>query len=160
MHELNNDDIDDVLTRETFGHLGCCEDGIPYVFPMAFSYHDNVLYGQTKEGRKVAMLRKNPHACFQVQSQVDGVWRSVLCHGTFQELAFAQLKKPAEIEAVRLLTQRLGNIQKQVGVPVAFSLDNVPAPLAPEGRTSTLFRIVVTEKTGRFYVPDPQGSLS
>ncbi len=149
---LSNEDMNDVLLQESFGHLGCCEDNIPYVVPMAFAYHDNVIYGQTKEGRKIAILRKNPHVCFQVQSQEGNVWRSVLCHGMFQELELSELKTGGEIQAVRSLSNHLGKTQKQVGVGVGFSFDKTPEALALDGRTSTLFRITITEKTGRFYV--------
>jgi uncharacterized protein len=160
MHDLmREEDINDVLTHEEFGHLGCCGDNIPYVFPMAFVYHGNAIYGQTKEGQKITILRNNPRVCFQVQQQQDGVWRSVLCHGTFQELEFAELRDPEEIEAVRLLTKKLGTIQQQVGVPVAFALDAIPTPLAPEGRLSTLFRILINQKTGRFYISGPRDDL-
>ena len=149
---LSNEEMTDVLLQESFGHLGCCDNAIPYVVPMAFAYHDNVIYGQTKEGRKIAILRKNPHVCFQVQSQQGNVWRSVLCHGMFQELAVSELTHRGEIQAVQSLSAHLGKAQGQVGVGVGFSFAGTPEPLAMDGRTSTLFRIVISEKTGRFYV--------
>jgi nitroimidazol reductase NimA-like FMN-containing flavoprotein (pyridoxamine 5'-phosphate oxidase superfamily) len=148
---LTDAEIDDVLSSERFGRLGCAEDGKPYVFPMAYAFHANALYGQTTEGKKVAVLRRNPLACFQVDRLKGGRWRSVQCWGTFEELDFAGLREPEAMEITRLLTKHLGGIQQDVGILVPFAFGSSAKSLSKDGKASTLFRIAITEKTGRAY---------
>ncbi len=148
---LSETDIEALLTSEQFGHMACSDEGKPYIVPMAFVYHDDVLYGQTAEGKKINMLRKNPSVCFQVQSFADGAWRSVICHGTFEEMDFEALHNPNGIVLVKLLTERIAGIQGNVGVAIPFMFGEGAAPMTTNGKTSTLFRIVIAEKTGRLY---------
>ena len=136
MHrELTPEEMKEVLATETLGHLGCTDSERPYIIPMAFSYAKGILYGQTTEGKKTEILRKNPHCCFQIGSSKGGMWRSVLCEGEFEELNFAQLHEPSAIEAVKALTERLSAIQDVVGIDI-------------HEKKSTLFRIVITNMSG------------
>ena len=150
--QLSDVDMNALLEAEVFGHLGCTDGQKPYVVPMAYVYHNNALYGQTTEGRKVELLRKNPLVCFQVEQKKDREWRSVICWGSFQELDFADLKTPEGIKITEPLSRRIGGIQDSVGIAVPFSFSGTAAPLTVNDKQSTLFRIAITEKTGRFYV--------
>ena len=149
--DLTNAEMDALLGTERIGHLGCLDGNRPYVVPMAFVFHDDVLYGQTTEGKKVEMLRKNPTVCFQVEALKEKQWKSAMLYGTFEELDFENLP-PGAIPAIKLLTERIGTIQDDIGVkiPYAYSV-NAILPLKVNEKTSTLFRIVVTEKSGKFY---------
>lgn len=149
---LSDADMNALLISEVFGHLGCTDGQKPYVVPMAYVYHNDALYGQTTEGRKVEMLRKNPLVCFQVEKNTGHEWKSVICRGTFQELDFADLKTPLGVKIVELLTRKIGAIQSNVGITVPFTFTGSAAPVSVNDKTSTLFRIVITEKTGRFFV--------
>ena len=148
---LSSTEMDELLSSEVFGHLGCTDSTKPYIVPMAYVHHENVLYGQTTEGKKVEILRKNPLVCFQVEKQEDRRWQSVICWGIFEELDFAELQKPESMEVVKLLTQRIGAIQENVGIAVPYSFQGGAQPLSVNEKKSTLFRISISEKTGRFY---------
>lgn len=148
---LSEAEIEDVLSTETFGHLAYCDDGRPFVLPMAYVFLDGAIYGQTSVGRKVDALRRNPSACFQVQRQDGSVWRSVLCWGRFEELALDELNGPEAVEIVRGLSERLAGIQKGVGVSVPFEFGAAVTALHLNDRESTLFRIVIDERSGRAF---------
>ncbi len=155
MHgEMTYNEIDALLEQSILGHMGCTDGGKPYVFPMACVYHNNTLYGQTTTGQKLEILRSNPSVCFQVQDSRNGWWQSVLCWGQFNELDFDALQQPEGIAIVKLLTERIGNIQNDVGVSVPFSFAEGAAALTVNNRQSTLYRIVITEKSGRWYKAD------
>lgn len=155
MHgSLSNLEMDDLLSSQAFGHLGCTDGAKPYIVPMAFVYKDNTIYGQTTEGKKIEMLRTNPLVCFQVEHRQEGQWKSVICWGTFQELIFDELEKPKAVEITKLLTERIGDVQEHVGIAIPFSFSDDAMPLTVNGKKSILFRIVVTEKTGKFYKAD------
>ncbi len=49
---------------------------------------------------------------------------------------------------------KIGSIQKQVGVSIPFSFVEAAVPLTVNEKKSTLFRIVIAEKTGKFYRED------
>jgi nitroimidazol reductase NimA-like FMN-containing flavoprotein (pyridoxamine 5'-phosphate oxidase superfamily) len=154
MHkDLSVTDIDSLLESEVFGHLACADGEKPYIVPLAFVFYGNAIYGQTTEGKKIDILRRNPQVCFQVQKQTDR-WQSVMCFGMFEELDFATLDETEASMIVELLTMRLGSIQGDVGVTVPFSFNGKPQTLTTDQKKSTLFRILITEKTGREFVRD------
>ncbi|MBI5156344.1 pyridoxamine 5'-phosphate oxidase family protein [Candidatus Peregrinibacteria bacterium] len=149
---LSDADMDELLVSGIFGHLGYCDGNKPYVVPLAYVFHDGVIYGQTTEGRKIDLVRKNPLVCFQVQHERNYEWRSVLCWGTFEEFDFERLEHEEALPILTLLTERLGGIQKNVGIVLpSFSLEGAAAAKTVDGRKSVLFRILVTERTGKFY---------
>lgn len=151
---LSDAEMKDLLTAEVFGHLGCFDGGKPYVVPLAYVYHNNTIYGQTTEGRKVEILRKNPLVCFQVEKLHDRKWSSVMCWGAFEELAFEDLRDPQAIFIVKLLTERIGKIQENVGVEIPFSFSDGAIALRVNDKQSTLFRIRISEKSGRWYAAE------
>lgn len=152
--EMTTKEIEDLLTSQTLGHLGCSERGTPHVYPLAFVYHDNVIYGQTMEGGKVEILRNNPSVCFQVQEVAKGGWRSAEVWGSFEELDFSDLHDKDAIHIVGLLNKKLQSIQHDYGISVDFTLGSVNEPKIIDGRKATLFRIVITEKAGARYISD------
>lgn len=151
-HPLSDREMNALLASEIFGHLACCENGRPYIVPLAYVFHENVIYGQTVEGKKTEILRTNPLVCFQVQKQINEEWKSVMCWGSFEEMDFQKLKTDEAISIVELLTKRLGSIQENVGIAIPrYSFTDKAVPLMTNNRKSTLFRIIVTKKTGRSY---------
>lgn len=149
---LTASEIDELLLSQVFGHLACIDGTRPYVLPLAYVFHDDVLYGQTTEGKKTDILRKNPLVCFQVQHQQEREWRSAICWGSFEEMDFDKLEQSEAMHLFELLTEKIGSIQTDVGIALpAFSFDSKATAVTVNGRKSTLFRIPVTEKTGRLY---------
>lgn len=151
---MSSAEIEALLSRQTLGHLGCCTHSKPYIYPMAYVYHEDVIYGQTIEGKKIEILRSNPSVCFQVQDIQDDAWQSAECWGTFEELDFSELNGEDAQHVVGLLNSKLGVIQEQVGIHINFILGEEHIPKIIEGREATLFRIVVHEKTGQVYTHD------
>ena len=147
---LTDLEIDTLLSRLSLGHLGCSDDGKPYIFPMAYAFRDNVLYGQTTEGAKVAVLRKNPSICFQVEEVTDDGWQSAIVWGTFEELDFERLSPGTATVAAELLSVRIGKRQATFGMHIPYVLGEKMTPVTVNGRRATLFRIVIQEKSGRF----------
>ncbi len=152
---LSDTEMDALLESEMYGHLACSDNGKPYIVPLAYVFYENVLYGQTTEGRKIEILRRNPQVCFQVQQQKEREWRSVMCWGTFEEFAFEQSDEVEASMIIELLTSRLGGIQQNVGIHIPqYTFQEKAIPLLVNNRKSTLFRIVVSERTGKLYEAD------
>ena len=85
--ELNDIQIENILSSQAIGRLACTDGKQPYIVPVTFKYNGKYIYGQSNEGLKIKMLRKNPNVCFEVDRMTDmNNWESVIIYGQFQEL--------------------------------------------------------------------------
>jgi nitroimidazol reductase NimA-like FMN-containing flavoprotein (pyridoxamine 5'-phosphate oxidase superfamily) len=132
IEELDKREIDAFLRRQRVGRVGCHAGGRTYVVPVIYVWDGEYVYVQSIEGRKIQMMRANPHVCFEVdQYEPDGNWRSVILEGTYEELEGGRAEA-----ALALLVQRFsGRRRARTG--------------APTGRTPVAFRIRCTTATGR-----------
>jgi nitroimidazol reductase NimA-like FMN-containing flavoprotein (pyridoxamine 5'-phosphate oxidase superfamily) len=66
--KLNEEQMDYLLSSQVTGRLGCYADGRVYVVPVTYVYDGEFIYGHTREGLKVEIMRKNPSVCFEVDA--------------------------------------------------------------------------------------------
>jgi nitroimidazol reductase NimA-like FMN-containing flavoprotein (pyridoxamine 5'-phosphate oxidase superfamily) len=143
--ELKGEEIERFLASEMTGRIGCHADGKTYVVPVTYVYDSGSVYGHTARGLKVQMMRRNPDVCFEVDRVEDiGHWRSVIAHGRYEELQGADA-----IRAMDLLIQRLTPLASDETRHPSYVL-RAAEPATADGRGVILFRIRLTEKTGRF----------
>lgn len=146
---LSNDQIDAVLRTELVGRLGCHAGGKTYVVPAVYVYDGGAIYGHTDEGQKLRMLRANPAVCFEVD-HVEHLtkWQSVIAWGRFEELHGQEADR-----AEQLLVERLK--------PFFADQLNQPPAIDPDSdltaRRAVVYRIVLTERTGRYSPREPSG---
>ena len=141
--ELTSGEIDGVLRREAIGRIGCYAFGRPYVVPITYAYDGVAVYGHSREGLKLRMMRSHPTVCFEVERfESPSSWQSVIALGTFSEL-----EPPAADIAMQLLRRCLA--------PLVASATSAPdGPWHPSGLPWAVFRILLGERTGRFERPD------
>lgn len=85
--QLNDTQISNILSSQALGRLACTNGKQPYVVPVTYAYDGKYIYGQTNEGMKLDILRKNANVCFEVDVMTDlRNWQSVIVIGKFQEL--------------------------------------------------------------------------
>jgi nitroimidazol reductase NimA-like FMN-containing flavoprotein (pyridoxamine 5'-phosphate oxidase superfamily) len=112
-----------------------------------FVFADGCIYGHSRAGRKIEMMRANPSVCFEVDRIVNMTnWQSVIAWGGYEELHDEQAADGME----RLLV-RLG--------PLIVGSSSVPwhglsAPLVNLAHLAVargiVYRIRLTERSGRF----------
>ncbi|MBP7558288.1 MAG: pyridoxamine 5'-phosphate oxidase family protein [Chitinophagaceae bacterium] len=142
--KLTISEIDELLAKQLVGRLGCHANGVTYVVPVSYAYDGQFVYVHSFEGRKVNMLRNNPDVCFQVDDTRDlSNWKSAVCWGVYEELE----DKSDRDTAIEKLNARI--------LPVISSETMHVSPVWPftddsEQVHGVVFRIRVTEKTGRF----------
>ena len=144
--ELPAREIERLLQGELIARIGCHVEGRTYVVPVTYAYSDGALVGHSLAGLKLEMLRKNPKVCVEVD-HVDDLanWRSVIAWGEFEELVGTEAER-----ALDLLMSRF--------VPLTASETSIPSHLREPatlsrnvaGSSSFVYRIRLTEKTGRF----------
>ncbi len=55
-----------IIRRARICHVGLCDNGFPYVFPVNFGFRDDTVYIHCAlKGRKIDIIRKNPNACVE-----------------------------------------------------------------------------------------------
>ena len=60
-------EIGAILHEATVCRIGRADDGGQYVIPVSFGYENGSVYiHSVPEGRKIAMMVKNPRCCFEV----------------------------------------------------------------------------------------------
>lgn len=101
--EMSQEEMQALLLRTGFGHLGCTRDDHPYVVPMHYAYDGHALYFFTTEGTKTEFIAANREVCFQVEEIEDAShWQSVMLIGRAEKII-----KLEEMEhAVQLISER------------------------------------------------------
>lgn len=85
--DMDKSQIEALLESELIGRIGCFDGDKVYVVPVTYGYNDGYIYGHTKDGLKIRLMRKNPNVCFEIDWMKDmSNWKSVIVYGTFQEL--------------------------------------------------------------------------
>ena len=97
--DMTRAEMDALLARARYGHLGVSRDGHPYVVPMHYAFDGRDLYFFTTEGTKTEYIAANHEVCFQVE-EVNGPedWQSVMLTGRAE-----LLKEPQDLERAMLL---------------------------------------------------------
>jgi len=92
--ELSAAQIESLLYAEVH-RASSCTDGVqPYVVPISYLYDGKHLYGYTRDGKKLQMMRAHPLVCVQVERiQEITDWQSVIAWGTFEELTGAAAER-------------------------------------------------------------------
>lgn len=69
---IDNKMLETILNESIICRIGMCKDNMPYVVPMNFAHHDNVLYlHAAKTGRKMTIINENPNVCFEMEHKTE-----------------------------------------------------------------------------------------
>ena len=148
--KLNNEEIDQLLDATLVGHLGCHFDGRTYIVPISFARQEDCLFGYTTVGKKVQMMRGNPDVCVQVENITNlDDWQSAIVWGRFEELSGTE-----EIDAMVCLVERYSEAFEALPSGSVRGRDVAPPRLDGQPVGNVLYRIRISEKTGRFERPD------
>jgi nitroimidazol reductase NimA-like FMN-containing flavoprotein (pyridoxamine 5'-phosphate oxidase superfamily) len=133
--EMGEQTAREFLATHNLGRLGCCQGNQPYVVPVHYLLEGDCLYVHSLPGRKIEMLRANPHACLLVDSIDDDYhWRSVIANGHYEEVTDAD-------ERDRWLARIYAEL------PLHSPVESMPQH---ERVTTLVFRLRLTSLTGRF----------
>jgi nitroimidazol reductase NimA-like FMN-containing flavoprotein (pyridoxamine 5'-phosphate oxidase superfamily) len=137
---LDQDGIETLLSTALVGRIACCApdegDGRPYIVPLAYGYDGEAVYAFSTPGRKIHIMRKQPLISFEVdEAEAEDRWQSVVAEGAYEELST--------------------NDGRELAKRVIFK-DN-PVPKLSEG--TIFYRLVLTQKTGRFELPDDEADV-
>jgi nitroimidazol reductase NimA-like FMN-containing flavoprotein (pyridoxamine 5'-phosphate oxidase superfamily) len=141
--ELGPSQIEQLLHEQVIGRVGCHGGGRTYIVPLTYVYDSGSIFGHTGEGLKVQLMRANPDVCFEVEDLRHlPRWSTVIAYGRYEELHGA-----AADAALARLIARLG-ASPPATTESPWQGAGVYAP-AGDRRPDVIFRIAITEKTGR-----------
>ena len=143
--DLNTRQIEHVLHNSIIGRIGTHANNLTYIVPVTYAYDGMYIYGHTKEGMKIDMMRKNPKVCFEVDV-IDNMsnWRSVITWGEFEEL-----KTPIDRKnAMKILMDRV--MPFMTGATTISNSMSDSHQKTIEAMKGIVYRIKLTKKTGRF----------
>ena len=135
IRELPPDEIEALVRRSFIGRIACCDhrgNGRPYLVPIAFGYDGESLYAHSGPGRKLSTMRANPFVTVEMdEATAPDTWQSVIAEGAYEEI-----DDPADRErALRTLYPP-------------------PNPIPHLGAFTTVFRIRLTARSGRYETSD------
>ena len=144
--KLTTVEIDQLLSRQLVGRIGCHAGGLTYVVPVSYVYDGTFVSMHTHNGMKIDMMRQNPKVCFQVDDikKLTCCWQSVISWGEFEELTEPAAKKEALQKLYARVLPILSSETMHISKEWPFSQDN------DEELAGIFFRIRLNEKTGRF----------
>lgn len=129
-----------LFEESRLAHLACHNRDDIYLVPISFIYQDGVIYSHSEPGRKIDIMRKNPHVCVQVEKIDDySHWKSAIAWGDFEEL-----KGDEANEAMRLLLKK---VSEEVG---SSQMSSLGLDMAAQLESAIIYRIKIKKMTGRF----------
>jgi uncharacterized protein len=144
--ELNEIQMNHFLLTQAVGRIACTDGKKPYIVPVTYVYDGKDIIGQTREGKKLDMLRNNPNVCFEVDAMHNMAnWRSIIINGTFSELKGTDADKAREYLFNQIwpyLTSSTIHSHEHEASHASVNDVNRVKPI--------MFRIKIKEKTGRF----------
>lgn len=142
--ELKPGEIEELLSSQFVGRIGCYCNGQNYIVPLSYAYDGSYIYIITNEGKKLDMMRKNPGVCFQVDKLEDMThWKSVISWGVFEELKGLKERKQALDIYMSYTLPFISSIQSHSNPSWPFLNRNT------EDIKGVIFRVKLTNKTGR-----------
>ncbi len=144
---LTASEIEEMLQTHYFGRIGCVDKGKQYVVPINYVYNGRDIIAHSLPGMKITMMRNNPSVCFQVDEVHHFArWKSVIAWGQYQELK----EERERHAAMKLFVDRMLHMKVS---ETAVLPEMAPArvhPRSPGLIRPVIYRIILTEKTGRF----------
>jgi len=77
----NQQELIHILKNNNICRIALSEDNCPYIVPMNYGYSDSKLYlHSAKEGKKIDILKKNNHVCFEITDSIKIHKSDIACN--------------------------------------------------------------------------------
>jgi nitroimidazol reductase NimA-like FMN-containing flavoprotein (pyridoxamine 5'-phosphate oxidase superfamily) len=72
--------LEEILKQAHICRLAMIDNGIPYILPFNFGYHENCIYiHSAPAGKKIDILKVNPLVCFEVEQKAEIITDEIAC---------------------------------------------------------------------------------
>jgi nitroimidazol reductase NimA-like FMN-containing flavoprotein (pyridoxamine 5'-phosphate oxidase superfamily) len=144
---LTDQQIEEVLKENVLGRIGCNDGKKTYIVPVNYVYDGKYIIAHSVAGMKIRMMRKNPDVCFEVDEMKSFTnWKSVIAWGEYQELK----NERDRYYALKLFVDRMMHMKVSATAIPPVTPEKTLHPHSSGNIKPIVYRIVITEKTGRF----------
>ncbi|MBU0972544.1 MAG: pyridoxamine 5'-phosphate oxidase family protein [Proteobacteria bacterium] len=135
--------IDQIIRQSKVCRLAMVDGDKPYVVPLSFGYDGTHLYFHSAlEGRKMAVLRQNPHVCFEFDQVIKLVKNKEACEWG---MAFKSVIGEGRAFLVADIAEKI----KGLGVIMAQYSRRVFAFPGENLQKTALIKVEITRITGK-----------
>ncbi|MGO4440161.1 pyridoxamine 5'-phosphate oxidase family protein [Rhizobium sp. RAF56] len=139
---MSNDECIALIKRKWLARLACADGNVPYVVPVQYVCAGDKLYVFTLPGKKLKIMRKNPHVCVLIdQLKSKHSWKSVVIDARFIDLSGEECREEKD-QAWALLAQHSDWWEPGGLKPTAKLADN-------RSSTHTFFALEIIDVSGR-----------
>jgi uncharacterized protein len=147
IEKLTEQEIEELLKDNVFGHLGCNDGLNTYVYPLNYLYDGKYITCHSQEGSKIQVMRKNNRVCFQVDEIKNHKnWKSVIVLGEFQEVHDAQEGS----YAMKAFADRRLFLKESESTVLPRTNEQAANTPGSNDSDPVIFRILVDQKSGMF----------
>ncbi len=142
--------MEEVLKENRLARLACQDGDKNYIVPVSYVYDGKSLICHAVPGQKIRMMRRNPKVCVLVDEIKNFTnWKSVILWGEYQELT----DERERYAAMKLFVDRTMRLKiSETAVPPEMTGTRIH-PRSPGNIRPVIYRIMITDKTGRFETP-------
>ncbi len=101
----DRNEIDDILKKNTVCRIALSDNNKPYMIPVSYGYDDEKIYIHcAQEGRKLDIIKKNRHVCFEVSDNIGLVGGESACQYTARfrsVIGFGEIEIVIDRERIR-----------------------------------------------------------
>ncbi len=147
--KLTNEQIEEVLVKNVFGHIGCNDGYNTYVYPLNYMYNGKHIICHSPAGSKIQIMRQNKRVCFQVDDVKNFItWKSVMVLGEYQEL----VEERDRYDAMKEFVDRMLHIKIKETVLIPGLAEEIANSNMKGNARPVFYRIIIDEKNGRYEV--------
>jgi nitroimidazol reductase NimA-like FMN-containing flavoprotein (pyridoxamine 5'-phosphate oxidase superfamily) len=104
---MSYDECTALIKKRWLARLGCADRNVPYVIPVQYCCSGDRLYVFTLPGKKLDIMRRNPHVCVQIdQLKSRHSWKSVVADTRFIDLSTEECREEKD-QAWSLLAKHI-----------------------------------------------------
>lgn len=140
-------EIDSIISGCKVCQLAMVDDGLPYLVPLNFGYllEDGVLtlyFHSAKEGRKLEILRKDNHVCFEMMQEGKLIFVENPCNSGYEYASVIGFGQVEFVENIEEKCQALTLLMRhQVNQEFIFK--------EKQADTVCVFKVVTQDFTGK-----------
>ena len=144
---LSEDQIEEVLRENVYGHLGCNDGYDTFVYPINYLYDGKFITCHSQPGAKVRIMRKNNRVCLQVDVVNSFTnWKTVMVQGEYQELE----DEWERYYAIKAFVDRMLHLKISETSLRQDTVETQRSLYMHRNNRSAIYRIVIDQKSGRY----------
>jgi len=141
-------EIIDIISRCEVIHLGLVDDGRPYIVPLSFAHEETngqitFVFHSAAEGRKIDIMKRNPHACFEMECSLKITRHEVLSKWSTE---YESVMGYGEVEYIENDSERKHTMDLLVK---RYGYEGVPEYSPQIFARTALYKLTVSEISGK-----------